>query len=139
MESSKWTDGINSPGAPHTSDHAHISNKKGMYYACMYGITRFQTTSNTTDHCTYFKTMSQTSDVDFKTLLEYMIIFCIDFLKPIYFTATKIPFMYFFSGNCTAAAQSQFPHSCVCERFIYSQDRSTYFPAAERQTDPGNI
>ncbi len=27
--------------------------------------------------------------------------------------------------------QSQFPQSCVCERFIYSQDRSTYFPAAE--------
>ncbi len=27
--------------------------------------------------------------------------------------------------------QSQFPHSCVCERFIYSQDRSIYFPAAE--------
>ncbi len=27
--------------------------------------------------------------------------------------------------------QSQFPHSCVCERFIYSQDRSKYFPAAE--------
>jgi hypothetical protein len=22
--------------------------------------------------------------------------------------------------------QSQFPHSCVCERFIYSHDRSTY-------------
>ncbi len=30
--------------------------------------------------------------------------------------------------------QSQYPHSCVCERFIYSQDQSTYFPAAE-QTD----
>ncbi len=30
-----------------------------------------------------------------------------------------------------ARPQSQFPHSCVCERFIYSQDRSTYFPAAE--------
>jgi hypothetical protein len=30
-----------------------------------------------------------------------------------------------------ARTQSQFPHSCVCERFIYSQDRSTYFPAAE--------
>ncbi len=29
-----------------------------------------------------------------------------------------------------APPQSQFPHSCVCERFIYSQDRSTYFPAA---------
>ncbi len=30
--------------------------------------------------------------------------------------------------------QSQFPHSCVCERFIYSQDRSTkstYFLHAE--------
>ncbi len=30
-----------------------------------------------------------------------------------------------------AGPQSQFPHSCVCERFIYSQDWSTYFPAAE--------
>ncbi len=27
--------------------------------------------------------------------------------------------------------QSQFPHSCVCERFIYPQDWSTYFLAAE--------
>jgi hypothetical protein len=27
--------------------------------------------------------------------------------------------------------QSQFPHSCVCERFIYSPDRPTYFPAAD--------
>jgi hypothetical protein len=36
-----------------------------------------------------------------------------------------------------ARPPSQFPHSCVCERFIYSQDRSTYFPAAELwQTDP---
>ncbi len=31
----------------------------------------------------------------------------------------------------TAQPQSQFPHSCACERFIYSQDQSTYFPAAE--------
>ncbi len=30
-----------------------------------------------------------------------------------------------------AGPQSQFPHSCVCEPFIYSQDRSTYFPAAD--------
>ncbi len=30
-----------------------------------------------------------------------------------------------------ARPQSQFPHSCVCERLIYSQDRSIYFPAAE--------
>ncbi len=28
-----------------------------------------------------------------------------------------------------ARPQSQFPHSCVCERFIYSKDQSTYFPA----------
>ncbi len=26
-----------------------------------------------------------------------------------------------------ARPQSQFPHSCVCERFIYSQDQSTHF------------
>jgi hypothetical protein len=44
-------------------------------------------------------------------------------------TAMKIPFMYSFSWNCAA---SQFPHSFVCERFIYSQDQSTYFPAACR-------
>jgi hypothetical protein len=30
-----------------------------------------------------------------------------------------------------ARPQSQFPHSCVGERFIYSQDWSTYFPVAE--------
>jgi hypothetical protein len=30
-----------------------------------------------------------------------------------------------------AQPQSQFPHSCVSEQFIYSQDQSTYFPAAE--------
>ncbi len=30
-----------------------------------------------------------------------------------------------------ARPQSQFPHSCVCERFLYSHYRSTYFPAAE--------
>ena len=30
-----------------------------------------------------------------------------------------------------AQPQSQFPHSSVCERSIYSHVRSTYFPAAE--------
>ncbi len=38
-----------------------------------------------------------------------------------------------------ARPQSQFPHSYVCERFIYSQDRSTYFLQQNRQTDGGNI
>ncbi len=28
--------------------------------------------------------------------------------------------------------QPQFPHSCFSERFIYSHDRFTYFPAAEQ-------
>ncbi len=37
-----------------------------------------------------------------------------------------------------ARPQSQFPHSCVCERCIYSQDRSTYFLQQNRQTDHGN-
>jgi hypothetical protein len=30
-----------------------------------------------------------------------------------------------------ARPQSQFPHSRVCERYLYSQDWSTYFPASE--------
>jgi hypothetical protein len=34
---------------------------------------------------------------------------------------------------------SKFPHSCVCERFIYSQDRSTYFLQQNRKIDCGNI
>jgi hypothetical protein len=38
-----------------------------------------------------------------------------------------------------ARIQSQFPHSCVCERFLYSQDRSTYFQEQNRQIDRGNI
>ncbi len=38
-----------------------------------------------------------------------------------------------------ARPQPQFPHSCVCERFIYSQDRSTYFLQQNRETDGGNI
>ncbi len=32
-------------------------------------------------------------------------------------------------------ARSQFLHSSVCERFIYSQNRSTYFLLPNRQTD----
>jgi hypothetical protein len=34
------------------------------------------------------------------------------------------PIYVFLSGNCVGT-KSQFPLSCVCERFIYSQDRST--------------
>jgi hypothetical protein len=52
-------------------------------------------------------------------------------------TATEIPFMYSFLR--IAWPQSQFLHSCVCERFISSQDRSTYFLQQNRQTDLGNV
>jgi hypothetical protein len=38
-----------------------------------------------------------------------------------------------------APLKPQFPHSCVCERFINSQDWSTYFLQQNRQTGPGNI
>jgi hypothetical protein len=34
-----------------------------------------------------------------------------------------------------ARPQSQFPHSCVWERFIYYQDRSPYFPEKNMQID----
>jgi hypothetical protein len=35
--------------------------------------------------------------------------------------------------------QFQFPHSCVCDRFICSQDRSTYFLLQNRQITCENI
>jgi hypothetical protein len=38
-----------------------------------------------------------------------------------------------------ARPQPQFPHSCVCERFILTQERSSYFLQQNRQTDRGNI
>ncbi len=53
------------------------------------------------------------------------------------YSATKIPFMYSFSGNCAASVLIAI-HSCVCERFIYSQNRSTYFLQQNRQTDSDN-
>ena len=38
-----------------------------------------------------------------------------------------------------ARPQPQFPHSCIFERFIYSQDQFTYFLQQNRQTHRGNI
>ncbi len=35
--------------------------------------------------------------------------------------------------------QSQFPHSCVCERIIYSHDGSAFSAGGNIWTDPGNI
>jgi hypothetical protein len=38
-----------------------------------------------------------------------------------------------------ARPQSQFPHSCACEQFIYSHNGSAYSAAETMWTDPGNI
>jgi hypothetical protein len=50
----------------------------------------------------------------------------------------KIRNKYSQKRNCWPP-QSQFPHSCVCERFIYSQDRSAYSAAGNMWTEPRNI
>ncbi len=48
--------------------------------------------------------------------------------------------IYAFPEKELRGPQSQFQHLCVSKRFAYSQDRSTYFLAAEyRQTDRGNV
>jgi hypothetical protein len=60
-------------------------------------------------------------------------------LKPVWkhcvlHTVLEIEFMYFQEWNCTANfsfLSPQFLHSCVCEGFKYSQDRSTYLAAAK--------
>jgi hypothetical protein len=46
---------------------------------------------------------------------------------------TKIP------RKGSAQHQSQFPQSCICERFIYSHDPSAYSAAGIMSTYPGNI
>jgi hypothetical protein len=46
-------------------------------------------------------------------------------------TARKIIYVYSFSENCAASVPISTSTVYICERFIYSQDRSTYFPAAE--------
>ncbi len=38
-----------------------------------------------------------------------------------------------------SGSQSQFPHSCVCERFIYFHDLSAYSARGNMQTDPGTL
>jgi hypothetical protein len=35
--------------------------------------------------------------------------------------------------------QSQFPHSCVCERIVYSHDGSAFSAGGNMWTNPGNI
>jgi hypothetical protein len=46
----------------------------------------------------------------------------------------KIPIMYYFSGNCAATV----PIPSICKRFMYSQDRSTYFQQRSQTHECGN-
>ncbi len=41
--------------------------------------------------------------------------------------------------NETARIRSQFPHSCICDRFLYSHDRSAYAIQLNRRIDRGNV
>jgi hypothetical protein len=42
-------------------------------------------------------------------------------------------------GKGISGPQSQFPHSCVCERIIYSHDGSAFSAGENLWSDPGNI
>jgi hypothetical protein len=55
------------------------------------------------------------------------------------FSSLQWQFRLYIPFLVVARPQPQFPHSCVFERFIYSQDQSTYFLQQNRQTHRGNI
>jgi hypothetical protein len=54
-------------------------------------------------------------------------------------TALQRQFRLYIPFLGIARPQPQFPHSSVLERFIYSQDQSTYFLQQNRQTHRWNI
>jgi hypothetical protein len=79
------------------------------------------------------------------TTISYRSI-CYAFYESIIFIKNYIPerilqrqFRLYIPFLGIARPQPQCPHSCVCERFIYSQDWSTYFLQQKRQTHRGNI
>ena len=66
------------------------------------------------------------------------ILFCILCTVHIIFYTLQRQFRLYIPFLGIARPQPQFLHSCVCERFIYSQDRSTYFLQQKRQLHHGN-
>jgi hypothetical protein len=73
-------------------------------------------------------------------------IFCLQHIKNkiIYYfvkfvTTLQRQFRLYIPFLGIARPQPQFPHSCVFERFIYSQDQSTHFLQQNSQTHHGNI
>ncbi len=48
-------------------------------------------------------------------------------------------YVFLFWELRASVSNFQYPHSCVCEQFIYSLDQSTYFLQQNRQTNRGNI
>jgi hypothetical protein len=64
--------------------------------------------------------------------------FCILCTVHIIFHTLQRQFRLYIPFLGIARLQPQFLHSCVCERFIYSQDRSTYFLQQKRQLHRGN-
>ncbi len=56
---------------------------------------------------------------------------CFSGIASEYFTTLQRKSHLFIPFLGIARPQPQFPHSCVCERLLQSQDRSTYFPSAK--------
>ncbi len=76
----------------------------------------------------------------------YAVLYCTLYNNPNYFIYVLYPAKnqyWKFETNIPRKGivrpQSQIPHSCVCERFIYSHDRSAYSGAGNMWIDPGNI
>ncbi len=74
--------------------------------------------------------MERIEEAHFFPVISFGFILCLPRI------ATNIPFMSSQNRNCEA----QFPHSCVCARFIYSRiGPQAIFLQQNRQIDRGNI
>ncbi len=87
----------------------------------------------------YIRLWCQSSPLVFRTPIppqaHALLLFC--YIRMC--TALQWQFRLYIPFLGIARPQPQFPHSCVCERFIYSQDQSTYFLQKNRPTHRGNI